>query len=395
MKRLIFLGVIGMLLITSCTPEKKANVFGNSISGVIEGAGGQTIILQRFIKNRPVATDSVKIDSDGEFRISPSFTMPLDYYGLMLRESNTFLIMITDSSEDVEIKTSVENFERGTQFDGSPNSAYLQDFYREMKSFEKNTSELEEKIMQAKIAGESGEEFKGLAKTFTREKRNYCTKFIRDKSPSPAILAALTELNINVDLPIFEKAYSQLANNFGHSYYYEMVGNRIADLKANQARIQQKQDAQVTQQAAASGKPAVGTKAPELKFADPKGKERSLSDLKGKYVLIDFWASWCGPCRRENPSVVGLYNKYKSKGFEIFSVSLDKDQTKWIQAIQQDQLSWPNHVSDLKGWSSDAARLYGVQSIPHTVLLDKEGTIIASGLRGPNLTAKLAELMGS
>ena len=143
MKRLIFLGVIGMLLITSCTPEKKANVFGNSISGVIEGAGGQTIILQRFIKNRPVATDSVKIDSDGEFRISPSFAMPLDYYGLMLRESNTFLIMITDSSEDVEIKTSVENFERGTQFDGSPNSAYLQDFYRQMKSFEKNTSELE------------------------------------------------------------------------------------------------------------------------------------------------------------------------------------------------------------------------------------------------------------
>lgn len=134
--------------------------------------------------------------------------------------------------------------------------------------------------------------------------------------------------------------------------------------------------------------------APEIVQADTTGKMRKLSDLKGKYVLLDFWASWCGPCRRENPNVVRLYNKYKPKGFEIFSVSLDQTRDRWIKAIQDDGLIWENHVSDLKYWSNEAARTYSVQSIPTTVLLDKSGTIIARNLRGESLEAKLKELMG-
>jgi len=396
MKRLIYLSFLSLFIITGCQESTSNGTKGssNTISGTIEGAQGETIVLQRFLNNRPYATDSVALGSDGSFSITPSFSMPLDYYGLLLREANTFLILITDSTEDVVINSSVENFEHDSEFKGSKNSELLQTFYAKMKDFETNMSTLEEKIMQAKISGEGGEEFKGLAKEFKRDKRNYCTKFIRDNSPSPAILAALTELNINVDLPIFEKAHSELAPNFGHSYYHEAVGRRIADIKANQKMIQQKQDAQLTQAPAGAGMPSIGAVAPELSFNDPSGKKRSLSDLKGKYVLIDFWASWCGPCRRENPAVVALYNKYKNRGFEIFSVSLDKDKGKWTQAIAQDKLTWPNHVSDLKGWASDASKIYGVRSIPHTVLLDPDGVIIGSALRGPNLEAKLVEVLG-
>lgn len=139
---------------------------------------------------------------------------------------------------------------------------------------------------------------------------------------------------------------------------------------------------------------AEGNIAPELEFESPSGKILKLSDLRGKVVLIDFWASWCGPCRRENPHVVSLYEKYHDKGFEIFSVSLDNSKDKWIEAIKKDNLSWPNHVSDLKGWSSAAAKLYGVNSIPCTFLIDKDGRIIAKSLRGDALSQKLQQIFG-
>ena len=134
---------------------------------------------------------------------------------------------------------------------------------------------------------------------------------------------------------------------------------------------------------------------PAIDFSQPdvNGKNVSLSSFKGKYVLVDFWASWCGPCRKENPNVVAAYQKYKDKGFDILGVSFDDNKDKWVAAIAKDNLTW-THISDLKGWQNSAGKLYGVQSIPFNLLLDKEGKILGKGLRGPDLDAKLAELMG-
>ena len=137
---------------------------------------------------------------------------------------------------------------------------------------------------------------------------------------------------------------------------------------------------------------AVGTEAPDIVMAGRDGKELRLSDLRGKVVLIDFWASWCRPCRAENPNVVRLYNRYHDKGFEIFSVSLDNNRDAWLRAIQADGLVWPNHVSDLRGWSSAAGRLYGISSIPATVLVDREGKVLARNLRGQQLEQKLKDI---
>jgi len=137
----------------------------------------------------------------------------------------------------------------------------------------------------------------------------------------------------------------------------------------------------------------IGAESPDFAMSDLHGNEIKLSDFKGKVVLIDFWASWCGPCRRENPHVVKLYEKYQDDGFEILGVSLDNSQAKWEQAVAKDQLTWPQ-VSDLKGWKNEVAQMYSVKSIPHTVLLDKEGKILAHKLRGPALDNALKEIFG-
>ena len=166
----------------------------------------------------------------------------------------------------------------------------------------------------------------------------------------------------------------------------EEIANRLAKARPNHPQV--KQFVANLQRLQGVNE---GAMAPEINLATPEGPNLALSSLRGKYVLIDFWASWCGPCRRENPNVVKTYAAYKDKGFEIYGVSLDQDREAWLKAIEKDQLVW-KHVSDLKYWSSAGAQAYQVNSIPQTFLLDKEGRILAKGLRGAALDQYLAQL---
>ena len=179
----------------------------------------------------------------------------------------------------------------------------------------------------------------------------------------------------------FESAFEQYAS------LYKKIHTSLAPTYSNHDFVRHLEDKLRTAVVA-------GMEAPDIAMTDRDGNIRRLSDMRGKVVLIDFWASWCRPCRAENPNVVRLYHTYKDKGFDIYSVSLDNSREKWLQAIDADGLVWENHVSDLRGWTSSGGKTYGISSIPATVLIDRNGKVLARNLRGQELENKLKEIFG-
>ncbi len=199
---------------------------------------------------------------------------------------------------------------------------------------------------------------------------NKVKAMLPDMGTSLVSLFALNFINIDSDFATYDALAQRFEKENPNSPHAKSLIGRVARIKGV----------------------SVGAPAPEIALNDTTGTPVPLSSLRGKYVLIDFWASWCGPCRAENPNVVRMYNKYKDKGFAIYSVSLDQAKANWTKAIRNDNLTW-THVSDLKFWQSAAAQQYGVQAIPATFLLDKEGKIIAKNLRGDALEQKLEEIL--
>jgi peroxiredoxin len=194
-------------------------------------------------------------------------------------------------------------------------------------------------------------------------------EMIESMGTSFASLAAIGLLNPQNDFPFIDALITKLNENYPGTIAILQMKQQLDELRAL----------------------AVGQVAPDIVLPDPSGKTTKLSDLRGKYVLIDFWAAWCKPCRQENPNVVRMYSQYNAKGFEIFGVSLDRTREDWVKAIADDKLTW-TQVSDLQYFNSAAAELYQIQAIPATYLIDPDGKIIAKDLRGPSLEAKLAEL---
>ena len=225
--------------------------------------------------------------------------------------------------------------------------------------------------------------------------QEYLKKFINQNKQSPSIIMVLGEIQNPVEfmneLLLIKEV---IINQFENQKYLTDINNAIENANQQKKFLAQQEDRAIQEldQRKKLGL-EIGDKAPEIALSDVNGKIIKLSSLRGNVVLIDFWASWCRPCRAENPNVVKLYNKYKNKDFTIYSISLDQDRKKWIDAINQDQLSWPNHVSELTGWKSTPGIQYGVSSIPKTFLIDKDGIIIGYDLRGSTLEKKLSELL--
>lgn len=375
MRKISILAIILMVAVSACNQAPKDRF---TISGTIEGAAGEVVKIIEFTLEDAVTVDSTVIGEDGSFSISSSTDQPTV---LMLNLSNVGLIpVLAENGEQINISTQVDNYIAGAQVTGSKSTESLIAYFQRFNAFQEQVATLNEELMPFSNTPEFDEkraEAQEKYKAYESEQKQYVKSFIDgSKDGVVPVFAALYAANFISPESEFDW-YFGLLDRFKteqpNSKYTEWFG-KFVEPYANLAALQ-------------PGKPA-----PDFKLPTPEGDSISLSDYRGKYVLVDFWASWCAPCRQENPNIVRMYARFKDKNFDILGVSLDKERTGWVQAIAADQLSW-KQVSDLKFWDSMVTGLYAIQSIPATLLVDPDGNIVARNLRGPELEEKIASLL--
>jgi peroxiredoxin len=349
----------------------------------VDGAAGRTAYFDRFENGRPYHVDSVKLDDNGAGTLDiPS--LPLDFYRITVGDEQ--LVVALDSAESVTVEANAGSLATPTSVKGSFHSEAYHGFLAETRAYEAGRDGLRQGISADPTNTALVDSLNALNSAFHAR----CISFTKEHSSSPAALAAVNRLNIQQEMALFKQVRDDMRKTMPRSGFYAQFRQGVDQLE--QQEIAMKLQAEEAERVA--NMLPIGGVAPEIQQQTPDGGTYALSDLRGKYVLIDFWASWCRPCRMENPNVKRVYDKYHKKGFEILGVSLDRDHGAWVKAIADDGLPW-KHVSDLGFWSNAAAQEYGVTSIPFTVLLDKEGRVLEKGLRAAELEVALAKLFGS
>jgi thiol-disulfide isomerase/thioredoxin len=393
-KRYSFLttSVVGIMIVTlllsACQQRKKG---GFTVEGeyknadklaLMQGPVNKAYLLEvPYGKDQaPIILDSVQLSgNNGHFSLSGT-ARTQEVYELVFG-NNALAVPLVNDAADVKVNVDLGKKDDFYEVSGSEASSQLRDL---INFFGRKNFEMEQSMARL-------DSLKGV------------------NAPDSVVLAATNKKNSTIqDLNTYLRQFINTNNNptlsalalgwssrsFSKEEFEAALGNLVKKFPDNAALRGLKQDyeQQLAQMDQKKDNTWVGRQVPELTLPDTQGRPVSLSSFKGKYLLVDFWASWCGPCRAENPNVVQAYSEFKNKNFTILGVSLDKEKDPWLEAIRSDKLSW-THVSDLKFWQSKAVEVFQFQGIPFNLLIDPQGKIIAQGLRGDELESKLKEVL--
>ena len=349
---------------------------GYTIKGNLKNKPNQVIRLFEMTAEGLVFIDSTFTDKKGDFNVNGS-TKELIFCALMVLEKQMVYLALNNETEaTLEIDATTTGINYTITGKNVDESQALKDLLKLNEDFSARIRALEAEA--SKLNPNTDEGFNKMQKLQA--------DYYANLSERAASILSFAKSKPNSFIPFFILHF-----NVVQEPTIELL--TVARDAAVKADPTSKYTQMIQQKYQEEAKLMLGGEAPEINLPQPDGTNLALSSLRGKYVLIDFWASWCGPCRKENPYNVEMYKRFKDKGFEIYGVSLDQDPTRWKSAIEKDGLTWI-HVSDLKGWSSSAGQTYNVHSIPFTVLVDPDGKIVAKGLRGEELDAKLQDLLG-
>lgn len=377
--------LILLLMFTGCRGNKV------EISGKLENpVQGTYIFLDELKANELVTVDSVIISDDGNFYFQRVVKHP-SFYLLKINQNN-FLTMLFEPGEKIKISALYDSLNYPLSITGSEGTASMIRYNRELRNTINKVQSLSE-IYRANIDSpdlpEIIDRLDSLAQDYLNEINTYTKGYIDENLSSLVSLIALYQqiapgvyvLNPEEDFEYFIKVDSAMYNRYPEYDPVVTLHRQVLE----RAAINEEE------RGSFSDGPSNMT-APEIALPDPKGDTIRLSSTRGSVVLLDFWAAWCAPCRKENPVLVEAYNLYNSKGFQIYQVSLDKSREAWLKGIRDDNLSRWIHVSDVKYWNSIVVPLYKINSIPYNLLLDAEGRVVATNLRGNALLVKLAEV---
>lgn len=384
--------LIGFAMLMSCNILNSA---GYQFSGKIENSKPTLIFLEQLSHSKVSTIDSTTVGTDGSFKLQGNLAEQGLYRLRMKGENEKFWMVCLDKGSKITAQLDANNYTKVT-YSADPINDELQGMVQIMQKQQTELMQLEAQYKNMKESGAKQEDLDAIGGQMQQRSsiaemhmqkllgtsKNLIIKYYIFSLYLNSIMQGQAPPELVKKMEVFIEELNKKMPNSEYNKDFQKISSQF---KASKDAASMSENAEKLTE--------IGADAPDFESPDKNGKKRKLSDLKGKVVLLDFWASWCRPCRMENPNVVAAYNKYKSKGFTVMSISQDNDKDRWLAAVVQDGLIWENHVSDLQG-NNDASGKYAIKYIPTTFLIGKDGKIIAKNLRGEALEMELKKIYG-